>query len=185
MGLVVTSQKMSIFMLVTMTSPVCTYCIIDLIRMHGHTPGTNTVLLIAKMIGFVADENSLRCPYGTYHYTFVCTFQYECNTPCGGNSGDLTSRCWSPRAVHAPVPNSPTQFQMHANRPGCAMGLVVTSQKMSIFMLVTTTSPVCTYCIIDLIRMHEHTPGTNTVLLIAKMIGFVADENSLRCPYGT
>ena len=24
--------------------------------MHGHTPGTNTVLLIAKMIGFVADE---------------------------------------------------------------------------------------------------------------------------------
>ena len=24
--------------------------------MHGHTPGTNTVLLITKMIGFVADE---------------------------------------------------------------------------------------------------------------------------------
>ena len=26
--------------------------------MHGYTPGTNTVLLIAKMIGFVDDENS-------------------------------------------------------------------------------------------------------------------------------
>ena len=115
---------------------------------------------------------------------YICTFQYERNTPCGDNSGDdimllVTKGC------PVPVPNSPTQFRMHANRPGCAMGLVVTSQKMSIFMLVTTTSPVCTYCIIDLIRMHGHTPGTNTVLLIAKMIGFVADENSLRCPYGT
>ena len=74
------------------------------------------------------------------------------------------------------VPNSPTQFGMHTNRPECAMGLVVTSPKMSILMLVTTSSPVCTYCIIDLIRIHSHTPGTNTVLLITKMIGFVADE---------
>ena len=80
---------------------------------------------------------------------------------------------------------SSTQFGMHANRPGCAMGLMVTSQKMSIFMLVTTTSPVCTYCIIDLIRMHGHTPGTNTVLLIPKLIGFVEDENSASCPYCT
>ena len=56
MGLVVTSKKMSIFMLVTMASPVCTYCIIDLIQRHGHTPGTNTVLLITKMIGFVAEK---------------------------------------------------------------------------------------------------------------------------------
>ena len=27
--------------------------------------------------------------------------------------------------------------------------------------------------------MYRHTPGTNTVLLIIKMIGFAADENSL------
>ena len=42
------------------------------------------------------------------------------------------------------VVNLPAQFGMHANLPGCAMGLVVTGQKMSIFMRVTTTSPVCT-----------------------------------------
>ena len=83
------------------------------------------------------------------------------------------------------VPNSSTQFGMHPNPPGCAMGLVVTSQKMSIFMLVTTTSLCVHKCIIDLIRMHGHTPGTNTVLFITKMIGLVTEENSTRCPYGT
>ena len=83
------------------------------------------------------------------------------------------------------VLNSPTQLGMHPNCPECAMGLVVTSKIMSIFMLVTTASPVCTECIIDLIRMHGHTPGTDRVLLITKMIGFTADENSPRCPYST
>ena len=76
------------------------------------------------------------------------------------------------------MPNSPTQFGIHTNRLEFAMGLVVTSKKMSIFMLVTTASPVCTKCIIDLIPMHGHTPGTNTVLLITKMIGVVDDQNS-------
>ena len=83
------------------------------------------------------------------------------------------------------VLNSPTQFGMHTSPPECAIGLVVTSTKMSIFMLVTTSSPVCTSCITDLIRMHRHTPGTNTVLLITKMIVFVDDENSVWCPYDT
>ena len=74
------------------------------------------------------------------------------------------------------IPNSPTQFGIHTNRLEFAMGFVVTSKKMSIFMLVTTASPVCTKCIIDLMRMHGHTSGTNTVLLITKMIVFVADQ---------
>ena len=32
---------------------------------HAKLMHCNTVLLIAKMIGFVADENSAKCPYGT------------------------------------------------------------------------------------------------------------------------
>ena len=54
------------------------------------------------------------CPYGTYNiaYTFVCTFQYKRNTPCGDLSGKFTFNYWSSRAAQCPC-------QTHQYNCGC------------------------------------------------------------------
>ena len=58
-------------------------------------------------------------------------------------------------------------------------------QKNVIFWLVTTASPVCTWCIIGQIRMHRHTPWPSTVLLITKRCILMSTKNSPQCPYTT
>ena len=81
------------------------------------------------------------------------------------------------------IPNSPTQFRMHSDCSECVISLVVTSPKMSIFGLVTTASPVYTWCIIAEIQMHRHTPGPGSYLLIAKRMHFDVDHNFPPVPH--
>ena len=66
-------------------------------------------------------------------YTFVCTFLYKCNTPCGDHLGNFTLLVNKDCPVS--MPNLPIQFGIHTDYPECAIGLVVTSQKFQIFSL--------------------------------------------------
>ena len=78
-------------------------------------------------------------------------------------------------SVHAKLNNT----ILDAYTPSCVCYRPRGDKKKVVnFFLVTTAAPVCTCCIIAEIQMHGHTPGISTVLLISKMMRFVAHQKS-------
>ena len=87
-----------------------------------------------KKCVLLLNKNSLQYPYAKYNdaYSLVCSFQYKRNTLCGDHAGIFTCCCWSLGPVS--MPNSPTQCGIYVHPPECAIGLMVTDQKMSHFI---------------------------------------------------
>ena len=111
-----------------------------------HSTGTSTVLLIIKLMCFVVDQKFSQVSHVTHiilhillyihsNVSVICilVITHVISHSVGDHQG-LPS-------VHAKLTNTISDASHHLE---CAIGLMVTSIKMSIFFLVTTASPMCT-----------------------------------------